>query len=67
MFLIKRLLIKKKKNFEVLVAFNILAELMQTPVVNNQELSMRDSKRDTDVKNSLLDSGRRRVWDDLRE
>ena len=28
---------------------------------------MRDSKRDTDVKNSLLDSGRRRVWDDLRE
>ena len=66
MFLIKRLLIKKK-NFEVLVAFNILAELMQTPVVNNQEVSIRDSKRDTDVKNSLLDSGRRRVWDDLRE
>ena len=25
---------------------------------------MRDSKRNTDVKNSLLDSGRR--WDDLR-
>ena len=24
-------------------------------------------KRDTDVKNSLLDSGRRRGWDDLRE
>ena len=67
MFLIKRLLIKKKKNFEVLVAFNILAELMQTPVVNNQEVSIRDSERDTDVKNSLLDSGRRRVWDDLRE
>ena len=34
----------------------MLAELMQTPVVNNQQVSMRDSKRDTDVKNSLLDS-----------
>ena len=28
---------------------------------------MRDSKRDTDVKNRLLDSGRRQGWDDLRE
>ena len=28
---------------------------------------MQDSKRDTDVKNRLLDSGRRRGWDDLRE
>ena len=28
---------------------------------------MRDSKRDTEVKNRLLDSGRRRGWDDLRE
>ena len=28
---------------------------------------MRDSKRDTDVKNRLLDSGRRRGWYDLRE
>ena len=54
MFLIKRFLIKK--NFKILVAFNMLAELMQTPVVNNQQVSMRDSKRDTDVKNSLLDS-----------
>ena len=54
MFLIKRFLIKK--NFKILVAFNMLAELMQTPVVNNQQVSMRDSKRDTDVKNNLLDS-----------
>ena len=28
---------------------------------------MRDSKKDTDLKNRLLDSGRRRGWDDLRE
>ena len=28
---------------------------------------MQDSKRDTDVKNRLLDSGRRQGWDDLRE
>ena len=28
--------------------------------------NMRDSKRDTDVKNRLLDSGRRRGWDDER-
>ena len=28
---------------------------------------MWDSKRDIDVKNRLLDSGRRRGWDDLRE
>ena len=28
---------------------------------------MRDSKRDTDINNSLLDSGRRQRWDDLRE
>ena len=27
---------------------------------------MRDSKRDPDVKNRLLDSGRRQRWDDLR-
>ena len=26
-----------------------------------------DSMRDTDIKNSLLDSGRRRGWDDVRE
>ena len=28
---------------------------------------MGDSKRDSDVKNRLLDSGRREGWDDLRE
>ena len=28
---------------------------------------MQDSKRDPDINNSLLDSGRRRRWDDLRE
>ena len=28
---------------------------------------MQDSKRDTDVKNGLLDSGRRQGWGDLRE
>ena len=28
---------------------------------------MRDTERDTDVKNRLLDSGRRWGWDDLRE
>ena len=28
---------------------------------------MQGSKRDTDIKNRLLDSGRRRGWDDLRE
>ena len=28
---------------------------------------MWDSKRDTHIKNSLLDSGRRQRWDDLRE
>ena len=28
---------------------------------------MRDSKRDTDVKNRLLDSGRGQGWDDLGE
>ena len=28
---------------------------------------MQGSKRDTDIKNGLLDSGRRRGWDDLRE
>ena len=28
---------------------------------------MCESKRDTEVKNRLLDSGRRREWDDLRE
>ena len=28
---------------------------------------MQDSKRDTDVKNRLSDSGRGRGWDDLRE
>ena len=28
---------------------------------------MQGSKRDTDVKNRLLDSGRRQEWDDLRE
>ena len=27
----------------------------------------RDKMRDTDVKPRLLDSGRRRGWDDLRE
>ena len=26
---------------------------------------MQDSKRDTDVKNRLLDSGRRQGWDDF--
>ena len=26
-----------------------------------------DNKRDTDIKNRLLDSGRRQGWDDLRE
>ena len=28
---------------------------------------MQDSKRDTDVKNRLVDSGRRQGWGDLRE
>ena len=28
---------------------------------------MQDSKRDTDVKNRLLDSERRQGWDDLAE
>ena len=28
---------------------------------------MWDSKTDTDIKNRLLDSGRRQGWDDLRE
>ena len=28
---------------------------------------MQDSKRDIDIKNRLLDSGKRWGWDDLRE
>ena len=28
---------------------------------------MRDSKKDSDIKNRLSDSGRRQGWDDLRE
>ena len=30
-------------------------------------ITLRDSKRDTDVKNRLLDSGIGRGWDDLGE
>ena len=47
--------------------YSILMHIYGIYKDGNDDPYMQDRKRDTDVKNRLLDSGRRREGDDLRE